>query len=82
MSDSCEAATFGVDQKDVLDESYRKAGKMDVSNFASNFSLARTGIMEHVRSQLLEGDAQVQVELYKLNVYGKDIFIIPWLPAN
>ncbi|KAF5374125.1 hypothetical protein D9615_008850 [Tricholomella constricta] len=29
LSAACEPATFGLDQLDVLDESYRKAGKMD-----------------------------------------------------
>jgi hypothetical protein len=37
LSDACQPATFGVNKEDVLDESYRKAGKMDVTDFATNF---------------------------------------------
>lgn len=36
LSASCEPATFGVDQKDVLDESYRKARKLDVADLPPN----------------------------------------------
>ncbi|KAJ8693897.1 hypothetical protein PTI98_008844 [Pleurotus ostreatus] len=35
----CEPATFGRNQEDLLDETYRKAGKMDIENFAMNIDL-------------------------------------------
>ena len=50
LSSVCEPATFGVDQKDVLDESYRKARKLDVTNFATTFELPKSGIMHVVRA--------------------------------
>ncbi|KIM90260.1 hypothetical protein PILCRDRAFT_811978 [Piloderma croceum F 1598] len=80
LSQACDPATFGVDTKDVLDESYRKAGKIDVANFATKFNIARTGLVELIRSELLEGEGArkgINVELYKLNVYGKDSFFKP-----
>ncbi|KII95437.1 hypothetical protein PLICRDRAFT_150145 [Plicaturopsis crispa FD-325 SS-3] len=73
----CDPATFGRGQEDVLDETYRKAGKLDVPNFGMPFELDRTGIVDVVRSALLEGhdDAKsIHAELYKLNVYGKGAF--------
>ena len=74
LSNFCEAATFGVNQKDVLDESYRKARKLDVANFSTKFELHKSDIMCVVRAALLEGhdgNRPVEAELYKLNVYGK-----------
>ena len=58
-----------------MDESYRKAGKMDVSNFASKFAIDQSGIIDHVRDELVEGTGQIRVELYKLNVYGERSFM-------
>ncbi|KAG5651453.1 hypothetical protein H0H81_008589 [Sphagnurus paluster] len=75
LSEACEPATFGLGERDVLDEEYRKAGKMDTSNFATKFDLTQLGILDRIRAQLLEGENEekyVKAELYKLNVYGKD----------
>jgi len=33
LTKACAPATFGADNKDVMDLSYRKAGKMDVTDF-------------------------------------------------
>ena len=58
---------------DVMDLSYRKAGKMDVNDFISRFDPERLGLSDFVRGQLLEGDEDskgLRTELYKLNVYG------------
>ncbi|KAI0927627.1 hypothetical protein AcV5_008111 [Taiwanofungus camphoratus] len=77
LAQTCDAATFGVDQKDVLDESYRKAGKLDAAHFAIKFDPARLGLIDAIRTDLLEGHEarrSVYAELYKLNVYGKDSF--------
>ncbi len=52
---ACEAATFGLEHKDVLDESYRKAGKMDVDRFAMHFSPDNLGIVSVVSDFLLRG---------------------------
>ncbi|KZP19358.1 hypothetical protein FIBSPDRAFT_862776 [Athelia psychrophila] len=74
LADACQPATFGLNKQDVLDESYRKAGKMDTSNFSSKFDIEGSGIMDHVRDGLVPGQGDVRAELYKLNVYGKDSF--------
>ena len=70
----CNPATFGRDHTDVLDESYRKARKLDRAHFACNFNPERSGLVGVVLSTLLEGrdeGKKVDVELYKLNVYGQ-----------
>ncbi|KAG5653001.1 hypothetical protein H0H81_002754 [Sphagnurus paluster] len=77
LTEACEPATFGLGQRDVLDEDYRKAGKMDRSNFLVSLDVAHLGIVDRVRAQLLEGDDEkyyVKAELYKLNVYAKGSF--------
>lgn len=50
----CAPATFGLGQKDVLDESYRKAGKMDTSDFCTNFNPYEHGIMDAVIQALAQ----------------------------
>ena len=61
--------------QDVYDETYRKAGKLDRTDFALvDFSPDAVGLLDEVRNELLiEGLAQsarILAELYKLNVYG------------
>ena len=74
LAQACQPATYGVQQQDVLDESYRKAGKMDAVNFSTNFDPNNIGIVEAIRGLLLKDPASsIQVELHKLNVYGKQI---------
>ena len=73
LSKACQPATFGVNQQDIHDESYRKAGKLDASDFAAKFNLERSGLLEQIYSHLLEGHDEkktIEAELYKLNVYG------------
>ena len=68
-----EHATFGLNRQDVLDESYRKAGKLDNTNFALKFDVERSGLIDVIRSDFLEERDErrpVKAELYKLNVYG------------
>ncbi|KAI1740228.1 hypothetical protein F4680DRAFT_448423 [Xylaria scruposa] len=73
-------ATFGLGSEDVLDESYRKASKLDTSRFSSTFNPYEMGIIDAV-GQLLLPNLQVgkekvslqrgvRAELYKLNVYS------------
>ncbi|RDB15188.1 hypothetical protein Hypma_004839 [Hypsizygus marmoreus] len=74
---ACEPATFGLEQRDVLDESYRKAWKMDRTNFAPRFDIGESHLVERIRAQLLDARDNtkgIKAELYKLNVYGKDSF--------
>ena len=35
---TCQPATFGAQEQDVLNESYRKAWKMDMDNFSTRFN--------------------------------------------
>ncbi|KAH7360852.1 hypothetical protein BKA65DRAFT_547562 [Rhexocercosporidium sp. MPI-PUGE-AT-0058] len=81
---ACTPATFGFKASDVLDETYRKAGKLDAESFSTNFHPADFGILDSVKQVLLPGlsldkDEQgvereehrgVRAELYKLNVYS------------
>ncbi|KAL1701998.1 hypothetical protein EV121DRAFT_282216 [Schizophyllum commune] len=64
--------------KDVLEGSYRKAGKLDTDKFASLLKVAEYGLSDMIRDELLQEGAdstkQIVCELYKLNVYGKDSF--------
>ena len=74
LSQACEPASFGVKQEDVLDETYRKAGKMDSECFASTLDPLNTDLMKIVRGYLLEGPMSktgIKAELYKLNIYSK-----------
>ena len=67
-------ATFGLGGKDVLDESYRKAAKLDPSQFSSTFNPYALGIVDAVAQALLPSlrhakqARAVRAELYKLNV--------------
>ena len=57
-----------------MDETYRKAGKMDSGRFASLLDPLHTDLIKIVRGYLLEGSESkrdIKVELYKLNIYGK-----------
>lgn len=72
---ACERAAFGLDNKDVLDETYRKAWKMDSSNFLTRLDVVNAGIMDHVCAKLVQNtERKVRSEIYKLNVYGPGSF--------
>ncbi|XP_055332138.1 uncharacterized protein LOC129584061 [Paramacrobiotus metropolitanus] len=80
LARACDAATFGLNKEDVYDETYRKAGKMDVGDFAAKFDVERSGILARVKNDLLDGRSSakaVECELYKLNVYGAGGFFKP-----
>lgn len=75
-------ASFGVGGKEVMDESYRKAVKLDVDQFCTNFNPYDCGIIDAISQTLLpeiasrgryvekglEDHLGVVAELYKLNV--------------
>lgn len=75
---ACSPATFGRGGEDVLDTSYRKAGKLDEDKFLSSFHPADFGILNHVEQILLPSVStdmenklqfrRIAAELYKLNV--------------
>lgn len=67
-------ATVGVGQRDMLDESYRKAGKIDTADFAAKFDVEQARIVDRIRVQLLAGldeSKPIKVEISRLNVYGE-----------
>ncbi|KAJ7067521.1 hypothetical protein C8F01DRAFT_668869 [Mycena amicta] len=80
LASACERASFGRGQEDVLDESYRKAGKIDVSRFAARLDIAANGILDAITPYLVEGRSEddeemgLTAEMYKLNVYGPGSF--------
>ena len=78
LAQACEPASFGVKQENVLDETYRKAGKMDSECFASVLDPSNTDLTNIIRGHLLEGlqsNRCIKVELYKLNTYSKFLII-------
>ncbi|KAI0058894.1 hypothetical protein BV25DRAFT_1871819 [Artomyces pyxidatus] len=79
LATSCDPATFGLKHEDVLDETYRKAGKMDTDAFPTSIVPERTALMDVIRRDLVGGgqadtEQAVNAEFYKLNVYGKGSF--------
>ena len=69
----CQSAVFGYKGENVLDETYRKAAKMDSSCFSSDFCPYTLGIVDTIAQVLLPnvseaiGTKGVRAELYKLN---------------
>ncbi|TEB18383.1 hypothetical protein FA13DRAFT_1803686 [Coprinellus micaceus] len=61
LVEASERATFGRNNEDILDESYRKAWKMDASQFSSQFDVSKA-------------PKNIEAHLYKLNVYGPGSF--------
>nr|VWO98178.1 Acetolactate synthase (EC [Ganoderma boninense] len=80
LADACLPATFGIGGQDVHDETYRKAGKLDCEDFVTTFDASRSGLVDVIRTELLVENPKkvksedVNIELYKLNIYGKDAF--------
>lgn len=74
LANDCQPASFGFKGEDVLDESYRKATKMDRSTFSIDFCPYELGIVDTIAQVLLPnaggsaGTKGVKAELYKLNV--------------
>ena len=70
---ACETASFGRGKDDVVDETYRKAKKMDKDSFTALLVPDNTDLVKIVRNYLLEGtdsDRKIKIELHKLNVYS------------
>jgi hypothetical protein len=70
-----QPASFGYQGEDVIDESYRKASKMDTSAFSTNFCPYEVGIIDVIGQTLLPKSPHscqgIRAELYKLNVSPK-----------
>ncbi|KAJ7203498.1 hypothetical protein GGX14DRAFT_461354 [Mycena pura] len=80
LAAACDPAPFGLDDKDVLDEKVRKAGKIDVENFVARFDVSAAGIVDAITPQILSGEKSnsvLRAEMYKLNVYGPGCFFKP-----
>ena len=68
-----------MNEKEVLDETYRKAGKMDSERFASLLDPVQTDLMKIIRGHLLEGTQSTHhiiAKLHKLNVYSTHVIFI------
>lgn len=74
----CEPAGFGRGQEDVMDPEYRKAGKLEPSQFVTSFHFMDFGLLEIIEKILappLDSEEKftsrrIEAELYKLNVYS------------
>lgn len=74
LLDECHPATFGKGNKDVLDETYRKAGQMDTERFCTNSTPYEHGVIDTIVQALAcsggQGSADyrgIRAQLYKLN---------------
>ena len=76
----CDAAPFGRGDQTVLDTSYRKALKLDLSQFSMPFELANTNVIPKIQQDLVETDSvlrrRIRAEPYKLNIYGEKPSIV------
>ena len=73
LTAACQSATFGRNDQDVLDETYRKAGKLDREDYLVGFDAVHAGLIETIRTSLFPGQEEgrtIEAQLYKLNVYG------------
>ncbi|KAE8374846.1 hypothetical protein BDV26DRAFT_269247 [Aspergillus bertholletiae] len=76
----CSPATFGRGSEDILDTSYRQAGKMEPAKFTATFHPADFRIITLIERILLPSVStdtenslrgrSISAELYKLNVYS------------
>ncbi|KAJ7203496.1 hypothetical protein GGX14DRAFT_651444 [Mycena pura] len=72
----CDPAPFGLDDKDVLDEKVRKAGKIDVKNLSARLDVSAAGIIDAIIPEILSGEKRNRVlraEMYKLNLISHTI---------
>ncbi|CAG8955206.1 hypothetical protein HYFRA_00007222 [Hymenoscyphus fraxineus] len=81
---ACEPATFGLGDKDVLNEEYRKAGKLDNTQFSVSLHPSDYGIIDTIAQTLLPSlvgkdrradHRGVLAELYKMNSFKVNVFI-------
>lgn len=73
LAAACTQATFGRGSQDVYDESYRKALKMDATDFAVQFDPILSGLTKTIEENFLQGRKEemlIRPEIHKLNVYG------------
>jgi hypothetical protein len=67
-----QPASFGFKGQDVVDESYRKASKLDKAAFSTDFCPYESGIIDVIGQALVPKVASssqgIRAEMYKLNV--------------
>ena len=74
LIEDCQPASFGYKGENVIDDAYRKATKMDRSDFSSDFCPYELGIVDTIAQVLMPNAGKdiatkgVKAELYKLNV--------------
>jgi hypothetical protein len=72
LVDNTQRASFGFQGKDVIDESYRMAFKLDTFEFSTNFCPYEVGIIDVIGQTLLprlpRSSQGIRAELYKPNV--------------
>lgn len=72
LLENTDPAGFGYQGKNVVDETYRKASKLEASAFSTNFCPYTVGIIDVIGQTLLPkgsiGTQGIRAELYKLNV--------------
>jgi hypothetical protein len=82
LLNACQPATFGFGSQEILDEEYRKAGKMDTNDFCTDFNPYEHGIVDTINQVLAQGSHSagrglgVKAELYKLNVGSSQLMIL------
>jgi hypothetical protein len=76
---STQLASFGLKGEDVIDESYRKASKLDPYAFSTTFCPYEVGIIDILGQTLLplpQTKSQgIRAEFYKLNV-GLEVIVL------
>ncbi|OCH85644.1 hypothetical protein OBBRIDRAFT_739567, partial [Obba rivulosa] len=66
-----------LNKEDVLDDTYRKARKLDSKDFAVKLDIDGLGLPKLIGDHLLEEmrpRRAIRCEMYKLNVYGSGSF--------
>ncbi|KIY64030.1 hypothetical protein CYLTODRAFT_381480, partial [Cylindrobasidium torrendii FP15055 ss-10] len=75
---ACDAAPFGRGNQTVMDDTYRKALKLELAQFAMPFELSQTGILTKIQNDLVDPSVAIRrgirAEPYKLNIYDKGSF--------
>ncbi|KAG1837036.1 hypothetical protein DFJ58DRAFT_669173 [Suillus subalutaceus] len=78
LHEACQLAACGHDHGEVPKK--LRAGRLDATAFATQFSLGNTGLVDAIGQSLLEGMAvrrDIRFELYELNIYGAGSFVGP-----
>lgn len=74
---ACSIASFGLDDQQVTDASYRNALKLDPVDFLTSFHVSETSIQLETARTMVPNVHCIRAELYKLNIYSKGSFFKP-----